>query len=235
MLTLEKIAERVRSTFCGQSVYFSLAELPSNIYVPSQWQNFGLGGREQARFPATWHSCASKFPNTFSLLQRCLLGTFVLSGERIELGYIFHDANDLYFYLGGMPLKDRPAEHSRISALSKDLFEFYLKVHDGFTFYPARSMGPQRSEDFTCVADFIDEEDTSFANNWLTIFSNGAGDYVAIDTSSRADNQGLIWWHDQPTEPELNVDIFEVMDTWMSIFLEDTLPSEDVFVQSPEA
>ncbi|OQR36496.1 hypothetical protein BWR59_02125 [Pseudomonas sp. Bc-h] len=79
-----------------------------------------------------------------------------------------------------------------------------------------------------CVADLIDEEDTTFASRWMTLLSNGGGDYLAVDLNSLDDKNGVIWWHEEPLQPEVGVGVFEVMDTWMSIFLEDTQPRDNV-------
>jgi hypothetical protein len=109
--------------------------------------------------------------------------------------------------------------------------DFYNTLHDGFTYYPAESMGFRKAQDLCSVADLIDEEDTEFAKNWLALFSNGGGDYVALDLGFSSENRGVIWWHDQPLEPELNVNIFKIIDTWISIFLEDTRLRESVLVR----
>ncbi|KPB72138.1 hypothetical protein ALQ34_103205 [Pseudomonas syringae pv. maculicola] len=89
-------------------------------------------------------------------------------------------------------------------------------------------MGPQKIEHCVFVSDLIDEQDTDFAAKWLALFSNGGGDYLAIDVSNSASDKGLIWWHEQPLEPESGLDFFEVMDTWISIFLEDTQQRDEL-------
>ncbi|MEF8765144.1 hypothetical protein [Stenotrophomonas sp. A3_2] len=59
---------------------------------------------------------------------------------------------------------------------------------------------------------------------WITVFSNGSGDYVAVNADSHDDSDGLIWWHEHPATPEFAIDVFRVMDAWMGVFLADTKP-----------
>lgn len=97
-------------------------------------------------------------------------------------------------------------------------------MHDGYTFFPARSMGPQRLGDQSRVSELVDEADDSFVAGWITVFSNGSGDYVAVNADSHDDSDGLIWWHENPATPEFAIDVFRVMDAWMGVFLADTKP-----------
>ncbi|QNV67662.1 hypothetical protein F7661_18665 [Pseudomonas sp. CFA] len=92
-------------------------------------------------------------------------------------------------------------------------------------------MGPQCLSDQSRVSDLVDEEDDSFADKWITVFSNGAGDYVAVEADKQDDTEGLIWWHEDPVTPEMGIDIFEVMDAWMAIFLEDTKSRNELIVK----
>lgn len=99
--------------------------------------------------------------------------------------------------------------------------DFYTEVHDGFTFFPNGSMGPQSVCNFSRVVDLVDEE-VVFSPLLTTVFSNGGGDYVAVDISQDEEDKACIWFHEDPLELEADVNIFAVMDTWISIFLEDT-------------
>ncbi|MNJ63841.1 hypothetical protein D3C77_597660 [compost metagenome] len=152
----------------------------------------------------------------------------MLGGREIELLYIFHDSNGFYYYVGGAPLGKNFPGSNKVKLLPWKLSEFYVKVHNGFTFFPAQSMGPQKIENTMCVADLIDEEDVKFAEEWLTVFSNGGGDYLAVDLKSKDLDEGVIWWHEEPVDPELDVNVFDIMDSWISIFLEDTRLRDDL-------
>lgn len=228
MMTLNNVAEVVRNKFLDRNVYFTDKELPTGFFVPDEWKDFGLSAESSSRFPSSWHLFVDELPWVLSLLDLGLIGTAILDGDNIELLYIFHDVNGLYYYIGGLPLNMCSSNVDNLFPFKGKVSEFYYKVHNGFTFFPAQSMGPQKAEHFTCVADLIDEEDTDFASQWMTLLSNGAGDYLAVDLADSEANQGIIYWHEEPLNPEVGVSVFEVMDTWMSIFLEDTKPRADV-------
>jgi hypothetical protein len=230
MITLDDVVKQARACFSDRDVYFSSSELPSNIVIPEEWLEFGVANANPPKFPFAWYSFREKLPWVLSLLENCLIGTIVLVGEKIELGYVFHDANELYYYIAGMPVNSCPLDDDVVNPVKGELSRFYNHLHNGFTFFPARSMGPQPIEDFSCVADLIDEEEISFAESWLTVFSNGGGDYLAIDLNSKNQDKGIIWWHEEPMDPETDVNIFEIMDTWISIFLEDTQLRNDVLI-----
>lgn len=226
-MTLNEVIEATRLNFQGD-IYFSLEDFPPGIIIPSEWKNFGLNAENAPKFPATWHIFAGELPWVLSLLELGLIGTAVWDGNSLELIYIFHDTNGLYYYIGGLPLDACLSEAGSAPPFSGKVSEFYQRVHNGFTFFPAQSMGPQKIENLTCVADLIDEEDTIFASSWMTLLSNGGGDYLAVDLNSSDEKNGVIWWHEEPLQPQVGVGVFEVMDTWMSIFLEDTQPRDNV-------
>ena len=232
MITFDTVVSEVRSTFSDREVYFSRAEIPIGMVIPGDWQNFGASTAEHPSFPASWYLLEKELPWVIYWLEVGLIGTGFLSGDELELLYIFHDANGLYYYVGGQSLDSFPLEKKMVVPFQGKILEFYRRVHNGFTFFPAQSMGPQNIKDFSCVADLVDEEDTRFAEKWLTLFSNGAGDYLAVDLAKPNEEKGIIWWHENPLEPELGVDVFTIMDTWMSIFLEDTQQRDGILLPS---
>ncbi|MBF7142717.1 MULTISPECIES: SMI1/KNR4 family protein [Pseudomonas] len=222
-MNTEEIVQQFKADFAGKDVYLSLSELPQGLVIPEGWEGFGIRGTEPPRFPDAWHLFKNEFPWVTSLLDVGLLGTAILKDNTVNLIYVFHDSNGLYYYVGGAPISATPKEKMLSEfGIQGRLADFYNSVHDGFTFYAARSMGPAALEDMFFISDGMDEEDTEFAEGWLALFSNGGGDYIALDIDSTAKNNGLIWWHEEPFTPERDMDIFETMDTWMSIFLEDT-------------
>ena len=230
MITLDDVVDQTRACFAGRDVYFAASELPENLVLPGEWMDFGVVLKNEQRFPLSWNIFRNDLPWVFSLLERCLIGTVIVAGEDVELAYIFHDANGLYYYVGGLPLSSSSSSDNKFAALTGKLSRFYSSVHNGFTFFPARSAGPEKQEDDSFVAELIDEEETSFADDWMTIFSNGGGDYLAIDLNGQDQDKGIIWWHEEPMDPETDVNIFEIMDTWISIFLEDTQLRHEIIV-----
>lgn len=228
MIRLNDIVEDIKSTFTGRKFFFDRAEVSAGIVLPKAWESFGLRLDDAPAYPDSWQSYSTEFPSVIALLNNSLLGTVLLADDKLELLYVFHDANGFYYYIGGLPVEGVATDKEMFEALPIKLQRFYREVHDGYTFFPARSMGPQSLSDISRVSDFIDEEDVSFADSWITVFSNGGGDFVAIDTVAEKASEGLIWWHENPTTPEYGVDIFEIMDAWMTVFLEGTRSREEL-------
>ncbi|PTA70126.1 MULTISPECIES: hypothetical protein [unclassified Stenotrophomonas] len=228
MIRLEDIAKDLGETFPHRKVCLELKDVPQNVALPRSWENFGLRPEMAPVFPDGWNSFSNEFPSTVALLNDCLLGTVLLLGDEVELAYIFHDGNGLYYYVGGTPIGSESTETFEFKHLPSRLQDFYREVHDGYTFFPARSMGPQHLGDQSRVSELADEADDSFAAGWITVFSNGGGDYVAVNADSHGDSDGLIWWHENPATPEFDIDVFRAMDAWMNTFLEDTKPREQL-------
>ncbi|WP_261316243.1 SMI1/KNR4 family protein [Burkholderia dolosa] len=114
-------------------------------------------------------------------------------------------------------------------ALPDDLRSFYQLAHNGWTFFPANSMGPLPIGDQTALTaklDLTPDETRALGVNpdfvW-TVFQNGGGDYLCLDLRDSAGDgsaAGRIWWHDNPAELE-PVDFWAVMNAWFEIFVED--------------
>jgi len=228
MIGIDDVVQSINATFSGCKVCFSRKDVPQNLVLPKDWELFGLRLEETAVYPQRWDSFSNEFPSVIALLRDCLLGTVLLLGDEVEMLYVFHDGKGFYYYLGGMPVERAVVEKAEFKHLPSRLQDFYREVHDGYTFFPARSMGPQRLSDQSRVSELVDEGDDSFAENWITVFSNGGGDYVAVESDKLEETEGLIWWHEDPMTPEWKIDIFEVMDAWMSIFLEDIKPRAEL-------
>ena len=107
------------------------------------------------------------------------------------------------------------------------MFEaFYTQLHNGFCFYIDSSMGPSRSEDFVRIEDLIDDELVAIPG-MTGFFSNGDGDFITV--IDRADiSEFYIWWHEQRSQSELDIDVWAVINAWMGIFLENADSNEDV-------
>lgn len=224
IITLDAIAADLGDTFPLHKVYLKRQDVPQDVELLGNWENFGLRPEVTTFFPDCWNSFSNEFPSIIALFNDCLLGTALLLGDDVELAYIFHDGSSFFYYVGGKPIEAEVAESFSFKHLPSRLKSFYREVHDGFTFFPTRSMVPQPLADQSRISDLVDDIDDSFAAGWITVFSNGGGDYVAVNSDSRSDSDGLIWWHENPATPEFDIDVFNVMDAWMGIFLEDAKP-----------
>jgi len=229
IITRSDIIKDLGTTFSHRKVCYELKDVPRDVALPRGWDRFGLSLDIAPAYPGGWTSFSDEFPSTIALLNDCLLGTVVLLGAKIEMAYVFHDGDRFFYYVGGTPVEGNAAKTNKFRNLPARLQDFYREVHDGYAFFPAHSMGPQCLADQSRISDLIEEEDDSSAENWTTVLSNGGGDYVAVDSSRHTDTESLIWWHEDPANPEFGIDIFEVMDAWMMVFLENTKRREDFF------
>ncbi|TDF81473.1 hypothetical protein [Pseudomonas sp. H9] len=104
MISLNDIISNVNNEFADRKIYFGLSEVPESIILPESWKSFGLSLDEAPTYPVEWHSYITEFPSVIALLNDSLLGTALLASEKVEMLYIFHDANGFYYYLGGLPI-----------------------------------------------------------------------------------------------------------------------------------
>jgi len=89
-------------------------------------------------------------------------------------------------------------------------------------------MGPSRFEDFVSIKDLCDEDYPALPD-MVGVFSSGAGDYLSL-AEPPAEVEAFIWWHEEPDVPTRNIDLWDVMDSWMSIFLENSDSNDSILV-----
>lgn len=85
-------------------------------------------------------------------------------------------------------------------------------------------MGPSRLQDFVPIKDLCDEDYPALPD-MLGVFSSGAGDCLALGDGSFK-GEAFIWRHEKPESPTEGIDLWNVMDSWMSIFLENSDSNE---------
>ena len=213
----DEIKLQVSSKLKDYKVYFSPGEVPADILVYNEWKNFGLVESRNANLPAAWDNFSDRLPWVCDWLRKCVVGTVLAVNEKSYLGYVYMEDGQVYIYLGGEPLKNRSVAGR--TEIPGRIFDFYSKLHNGFGFYIGMTMGPSPVEDFICVQDLCDE-DLSFLPRLVSFFSSGAGDYLAMGMVSEREI-AYVWWHEEPTRPEVDIDFWAVMNTWMAIFLEN--------------
>jgi len=222
MTDRSKLTTSLEQEFSGRSIYTSPDEVPADYPYPSCWQGFGISPEAEIWLPAQWSEYKDLLPITLTLLQRCLIGTVLLAEREPSLIYIFEDTEDYYYYIGGAPLSTRNSTPTQTHKLPRDIRELYLNLHNGFTFHPSNSMGPLPVEQLAEILDLYDGSNPGFPSGLTGVLHNGAGDYLCIipDTDSE---HAAIWWHELPDRLESGIDFWDVMDTWISIFLEDII------------
>lgn len=225
MELIEHLKADVRTALHGYTVYFSASDLPDSLAIPSHWSGFGLHYATSVWVPTEWQMFSSVLPTVAKWLKQCVIGTAVAVSDQVYLVYIYREDNELGLYLGGSPVADNVAALD-VFQRSSMLERFYRQLHNGFYYYEDASMGPSRIEDFVSIDNLVDEGPIAIPG-MTGFFSNGAGDFITV--VNRTDClKFYIWWHENQSYPETNIDVWAVIDAWMGIFLENANSNEDL-------
>jgi hypothetical protein len=201
--------------------------------IPAQWLRFidEQAQRRRVALLTAWSALATDWPSIQDFLRTMLVRLTVLREQdgTLSLLYLYTvGGNDLNFFRGRAPVAGVP-EHlrpiwDRVPARFRD---FYTQLHDGWTFQPANSMGPLPLADWAFLSDDkfdIDDETARKlfvdVTRTVAVFHNGAGDYLCLNCAGPGEATGVIWWHEDPENPE-PVDFWGVLDAWVGIFLEE--------------
>jgi len=222
------LKERIVNELKDYEVYFSADEVPSGADFPEQWRGFGCSKVDSGNIPAEWKTFAEVLPWVNSWLAKCVIGTVLAFSDKPYLAYVYSDNGDLCFYMGGIPLGVEGENNVQVQWLPQKLKAFYTTLHDGFGFYIGYTMGPSRFEDFVSIKDLCDEDYPALPD-MVGVFSSGAGDYLSL-AEPPAEVEAFIWWHEEPDVPTRNIDLWDVMDSWMSIFLENSDSNDSILV-----
>lgn len=211
------------------------SEANADASVNVQWQKF-IGEQEQGSrmsLLTAWSELAAELPNVQNFLRTMLKHLLILREQNgtLSLLYLYTvGTGELNFFRGHTPLNKVPERLLPIwSRVPAKLRNFYVNLHNGWTFLPADSMGPLPVEDWAFLSDDkfdIDEETARKLpidiNKTVAVFHNGAGDYLCLNCAGRdsAEASGIIWWHEDPAHPE-PVEFWSVLDAWLGVFLED--------------
>jgi hypothetical protein len=228
-IMLDKLARFIKPALLMETP----SEVDPALAVPAPWVAI-LQDQQQGRklaLYAYWNNFAAQVPTVFNFLNNFARPVVVLAeqNKEVSLLYPFTAQDVLYFYRGHPVLGAVPARFAAVwPRIPAQLRDFYLNVHNGWTFLSSNAMGPLPVEDWAFLSDDkfdIDEETAARMpcdiNKVLTVFHNGGGDYLCLDFSAPDGvATGLIWWHEEPDTPEV-VDFWAYLDGWTSIFFED--------------
>ena len=165
--------------------------------------------------------------NTISFLNDFLIDVEIMNiGDKYSILYSVKNSRGKVLYYEGRS----PKENFKNEQLEKDwnkipykIREFYENVHNGFYYYPSRSMGLDALENATYLDEYewgiIDDigEDNlkiDLASSY-GFFSNGMGTYVVIDYKN-CDNDNAILWSAKE-EPDYNLKFWDLVDEWIVI------------------
>ncbi|KFX57256.1 SMI1/KNR4 family protein [Clostridium botulinum] len=168
--------------------------------------------------------------NVISFFKEFLLDVeFMNVGNKYSILYSIKNSNGkILYYEGGNPKHNLKNEHLKKSwnKIPKKLRAFYENVHDGFYYYPSRSMGLSSLENVVYLDDYewgiIDDIESQNLKIDLGssygFFSNGMGTYVVIDYNN-CDNDNATLWSSKE-EPEYNLKFWDTVDEWTVIGFE---------------
>lgn len=193
--------------------------------VPPGWQPLPNG------LPRAWLDLANEAPRILAFLSSAVHRVSLVPGGAADsLTYAYTVNGDPCFYHGRPPLAGPPPRFAALwPQLPGALRRFYLDLHDGWTFVPANSMGPLPVADWAFLSDDRFDIDADTARRMpvdparlLAVFHNGAGDYLCLHVAEDGVTpaSGMIWWHEQPAEPEA-VDFMATLDAWVGLFVDE--------------
>jgi len=211
-------------------------DVTSKMKVPEEWvtllQQQQAG--ESKPWVNLWQDFASALPATLTFLRnRVFCVAILLEDDRPpSLIYVYKSDGGYEFYRGGMPLKNTIPEHladvwQTFPATLRRLYE----IHDGWVYLPSDALGPLPTEEIiSMTAEDLDLDDKDLKKlpfqieKVYPVFSSGGGDYIWLDTG-HADMDGeasaLIWLHEKPTQPKVNIDFWSTLNGWMEIGFKD--------------
>lgn len=229
-LSAQTCAAELRRFRTHGEVWLDRNDVPSDVDVPAAW--LALLDTPDAmlgeRLAALWSGTIERLPAVTRFFAEKLRRPALLRYEdgRIALLYPYTvDQDDLNFFIGRAPLGDHaPVHDPSWQALPRELRHFHRHVHDGWTFFPAHSMGPLPFAEQSPLSSKLDLPPARIAGSALehvrTVLHNGAGNYLCLDLDAHGDAAGRLWWHDEPTDLEA-VEFWAAMDGWIGAFLEE--------------
>jgi hypothetical protein len=214
----------------------SPADIGAQSDVPAQWKS--LLEQQQNGVPTPWvpmwEPLEEVLPSVLAFLREKVLGVAVLLEPEAApaLVYFYQSPKKYRFYRGGLPMDRKIPERIReVWASFPPLLCSFYAFHDGWTYLPSNALGPLPMEDMS----FLSDEDWDIENpsalpfdpaKVIAIFASGGGDYLCLDTGN-PDAEGiataLIWWNEEPDDPDMNVDFWPTLDEWMKVGFEDAL------------
>lgn len=170
----------------------------------------------------------SELSNTILYLETYLKNIELMKiGESYSLLYTLtsYQTEETCYYEGKNPLS--VAEFCNKvskteSEIDSTLLSFYTKIHDGFYYYPSKTLGLDSSNNIDCMADFdwdYEEQLNSVdLKSCYNFFSNGMGIYVVLDLNQNTSSGAYIW--SSREIPRGNLNFWDLVDEWIILGLD---------------
>jgi hypothetical protein len=237
-ITKEELLKELRDFRSSARLILRPDDIPAGIKPPPQWEpviSKPFGSFKAGAWPE-WDPIVKKAPNIGRFLKSILRFNSVFLDQRRSLLYLLYvytsRGRNINVYAGLPPAGEAPERiKEAFKHFPRELRDFYLKLHNGWTFLPDNAMGPLPLDDCAFISDDefdFDDEKAAEApfdpKKVLTVFHNGSGDYLCLNLgklNQDGEASALIWWHEEPTKPDF-VDFWPVLDAWMGIFFENS-------------
>ena len=202
-----------------------------NAPIPEYWKAAFLADTLEDRKSVVlgeWQKyLARELSNTILYLQTYLTDIELMRiGEEYSILYtvLSYKTKKTAFYEGKNPLSesnfgkkfDCPVEN-----IDKTIVNFYTKVHNGFYYYPSKTMGLDSTENIDSMADFEWEYEDQLEMDLtysFNFFSNGMGTYIVFDLIKNIENGADLW--STKEIPKGNLNFWNFIDEWIIIGLD---------------
>lgn len=166
--------------------------------------------------------------NTISYLNEYLIDIEIMNiGDKYSILYSAkNQRGKTLYHEGGNPkdISNNEKLKNKWNDSPYKLREFYEKLHNGFYYYPSKSMGLSDYENVIHldeyewgIIDDIGEENLKIdLTSSYGFFSNGMGDYVAIDYRNCDKENATLW--SSKEEPDYNLKFWDVVDEWSNYY-----------------
>ncbi|KMT63013.1 hypothetical protein [Paenilisteria newyorkensis] len=133
---------------------------------------------------------------------------------------------EILFYTGGNPLTKNFSKQNELKQdwgkIPFKLKLFYEELHNGFYYFPSRSMGIDSIENITYMDEdewgIIEELEEPIKINLESsygFFSSGTGRYVVIDVADCMNDKATLW--SSNAAPKYNLNFWDIVDEWTVI------------------
>ena len=227
------VAELKRFRATGH-VWLAADEMPADVDVPPAWRALLAAPDDLLadRLVQMWAGIIDRLPAVAQFFRDKLArpAVFRNDGGDVVLLYPYtveHD--DLNFFIGRAPLRERwPDDAPPWTALPEALRRFHQTVHDGWTFFPANSMGPLPLADQAALAGKLDLTPVEIRKLGVNRISCAPCFITAAVTgcaSIRVKRPAVATWPGgyggTSVRPSLAVDFWAVMNAWFEMFVEE--------------
>lgn len=202
--------------------------------IPNEWKEIFIEvdkSDKVNRMLELWKKTVCiEMSNTISYLNEYLIDVEIMNiGDKYSVLYSVKNSKGKTLYYEGRNPNDINSNEQLKNIWDKmpyKIREFYEKLHNGFYYYPSKSMGISAYENVIYLDEYewgiIDDIGEKNIKIDLTssygFFSNGMGDYVVIDYKNCDNDNATLW--SAKEEPDYNLKFWDVVDEWIVIGME---------------